>query len=336
MCVKHIVAFALVVTAAVSCSSAKYSDGLYAEFSTSKGKIVAQLTFDKTPLTVANFVGLAEGTINNSFREKGEPFYDGLRFHRVVQNFVIQGGDPRGNGTGGPGYTFPDEFDPSLLHDGPGVLSMANSGPGTNGSQFFITHRATPHLDGRHSVFGKVIEGQDVVNAIEQGDTIHKVEIVRVGADAKNFKSDQAAFDALRSSVVERMKKETEAKMKVFEETLTEKMKDAKRTESGIEYVITEKGSGDSPRPGTTVRAHYTGWLLDGTKFDSSVGRGPFTFRVGTGQVIPGWDETFLSMKKGEKRTIVLPPELAYGDRGAGGVIPPNSKLVFDVELIDF
>lgn len=206
---KYLLPFiALVLSVAVlSCRSSKEPvsareikmDGLFAEITTNKGIILVQLEFEKTPITVANFVGLAEGKIANKAKPEGVPFYDGLTFHRVIPNFMIQGGDPAGNGTGGPGYMFKDEIVPELKHSGPGVLSMANAGPGTNGSQFFITHVATPWLDGKHTVFGHVIKGQDVVNAIKQGDTITSIKIIRKGAAAKKFNAP-AVFNPLKEN----------------------------------------------------------------------------------------------------------------------------------------
>jgi FKBP-type peptidyl-prolyl cis-trans isomerase len=315
----------------------KLADGLYAKFVTTKGEIIVRLEFAKAPLTVANFVGLAEGT-KDSNKGKGVHFYDGLTFHRVIPNFMIQGGDPEGTGVGGPGYNFPDEFDPSLTHDGPGVLSMANAGPGTNGSQFFITHVATPWLDGKHTIFGHVVSGQDVVNQIAQGDKITTLTIIRVGKKAKAFKSDQAAFDALLKKIEDGGKAKEKAEAKKQQAIIKKQWPKAITTASGLMYVVTKEGTGDAtPKKGDTVTAHYTGTFLDGRKFDSSVDRNqPFKFPVGMGRVIQGWDEAFMDMKRGEKRTLIIPPGLAYGSRGAGGVIPPNATLVFDVELIDF
>ena len=167
----------------------KLEKGLYAEIETTKGKILVKLEFEKTPLTVANFVGLAEGKIKNKAKKDGVPFYDSLKFHRVIPNFMIQGGDPQGNGMGGPGYAFKDECLPELKFDRPGLLAMANSGPKTNGSQFFITHVQTPWLNGKHTIFGTVITGQDVVNSIKQGDLILHIKIIRKGKAAKKFKA---------------------------------------------------------------------------------------------------------------------------------------------------
>lgn len=313
-------------------------DGLYAEFNTSKGVIICSLEFEKTPLTVANFVGLAEGTkeLGGGAGKGGAKFYDGLTFHRVIPDFMIQGGCPLGTGTGGPGYTFPDEIDPSLTHSGPGILSMANAGPGTNGSQFFITHVATPWLDGKHTVFGHVVEGQDVVDKIEGEDKIESITIIRVGSAAEAFKADQAAFDELLDTMEERKK---EAALKAQEDAINqikEQWPDAITTPSGLKYVVVEEGSGDTPNIGDTVTVHYTGKLLDGKKFDSSVDRGqPIDFPVGRGQVIQGWEEALLGMKKGEKRVLIIPSDLGYGPQGRGP-IPPNATMVFDVELINF
>jgi peptidyl-prolyl cis-trans isomerase A (cyclophilin A) len=184
---------------AITAVEPELTDGMFAKIVTPRGTITVELYYNKTPLTVVNFVGLAEGTKDfkvSRGRTKG-PYYDGLTFHRVIANFMIQGGDPLGNGTGGPGYDFPDEFVTSLTFSSPGVLAMANAGPSTNGSQFFITHRATQHLNYKHTIFGHVVAGQNVVNAIRKGDVIEKIEIIRNGDKAKNFATDQAAFDKL-------------------------------------------------------------------------------------------------------------------------------------------
>jgi len=324
----------LIVTA--GCKVSKYKeDGLYAEINTGKGLIVVKLDFNKVPMTVANFVGLAEGLIPNSFKSEGEPFFDGLKFHRVINDFMIQGGDPDGNGSGGPGYSFPDEFHTDLKHDSGGILSMANAGPGTNGSQFFITHKATPHLDNKHSVFGKVYKGMDVVNNIVQGDKIESVKIVRVGDAAK-------AFDApvVFKEMTEEKKSEYEGKLKKKQEEeqnlIGAKWPGRVTTDSGLMYVVLNEGKGSKPKRGTIILAHYTGTLLDGKKFDSSYDRGkPLEFSVGVGKVIKGWDEALLDMRKGEKRVLIIPSNLAYGERGAGEAIPPNATLVFQVELVD-
>lgn len=312
----------------------KSKDGLYAIVSTRKGQIVLELEFEKVPMTVSNFVGLAEGTLN--LKKPGVPYYDGLKFHRVIENFMIQGGCPLGTGTGGPGYNFPDEFDSSLKHDRPGILSMANAGPGTNGSQFFITHVPTPWLDGKHAIFGHVIEGQDVVNSIRQGDKIDKVEILRVGEKANAFVVTKESFSELVRKASEVQLKRIEEEEKKISEDIDKRWPGAVKTPSGLRYVIIKEGQGKaSPKMGQTVTAHYNGTLMNGKMFDSSIVRNePIRFKVG--QMIEGWNEALLTMHKGEKRQLIIPPELGYGVQGYPGVIPPNSYLIFDIELLDF
>ena len=310
------------------------NDGVYAVLHTNKGDITLLLEHKKTPMTVANFVGLAEGALN--VNGKNKPFYNNIKFHRVIENFMIQGGCPKGNGTGGPGYTFPDEFDDSLKHTGPGIMSMANAGPGTNGSQFFITHVATPWLDGKHSVFGHVVEGLDVVNAIEQGDSIKSVEIIRKGAEAEAFVVNRETFTQYVLAAEENNQKREAKEKAKLEEEFKNRWPDAILTPSGLRYVVKKAGDGKkSPVHGQKVTVHYTGSLLDGRVFDSSVRRGsPAQFAIG--EVIEGWNEALATMSAGEQRTLIIPPELGYGTMGYPGVIPPNSYLVFDVELIKF
>ncbi|WP_395045404.1 peptidylprolyl isomerase [Flavobacterium sp.] len=362
--------------------------GIFAEIETSKGKIVVQLEYKKTPVTVANFVSLAEGTnpiVGEKF--KGKKFYNGIKFHRVIADFMIQGGDPDGNGSGGPGYAFKDEFT-DLQHHSAGILSMANAGPKTNGSQFFITHRATPHLNGKHTVFGIVVTGMDVVNAIAQNDVINSITIVRKGDDAKKFdavktfgdyfankaeddkkqavidsenRAKQAIVDAenkAKQAIIDaEKKKEYVAKygavMMAKSEALKKMQLNATKTNSGLQYIITQKGTDKKPADGTNVFIHYAGYLEDGTLFDSSYeevnktygkfdqarasqnGYKPMAAQAGKYQFIPGFVEGLNAMSLGDKATLFIPSNLGYGERGAGGVIPPNSNIIFEVELLE-
>jgi peptidyl-prolyl cis-trans isomerase A (cyclophilin A) len=305
-------------------------EGIYAKFDTSKGEILVQLHHDKTPGTVGNFVALAEGNLENNAKPQGTPYYDGLKFHRVIPDFMVQGGDPQGTGAGGPGYKFDDEFHPELRHDGPGVLSMANAGPGTNGSQFFITHIATDWLDDKHTVFGKVIEGQDVVDAIAQGDEIKTVTILREGAEAQAFN----AVESFRQFEGAAKQREEQSK-KQAEQDLDEIAAGFDKTDSGLRYQLINHGDGAKAEKGKTVSVHYKGMLPDGKVFDSSYSRNqPIDFKLGAGQVIAGWDEGISLLKVGDKARLVIPSHIAYGSAGAGGVIPPNATLIFDVELV--
>jgi peptidylprolyl isomerase len=341
-------------------AEATKEDGLYAVFQTSMGSIVCRLHYDKAPVTVANFVGLATGEKEWRDPKTGDmtktPFYNGLKFHRCIPDFMIQGGCPLGNGRGGPGYSFSDEFHPDLRHDKPGVLSMANSGPATNGSQFYITHKATPWLDDKHSVFGQCVYGQDVVDAMAKVEMkgasrpgapasiplvdiiLEEVRIVATGEAANAF--DWKTEYAKESDLIDRMKREKAEREGAQKVEIAEKLgfdlAEAVKTSEGLEYIVRQGGEGEKPSVGQTISAHYTGYLLDGSKFDSSVDRGkPFQTAIGVGQVIKGWDIAFLDMKVGEKRILIIPSELGYGARGAGGRIPANATLVFDVELLD-
>ena len=314
----------------------KLDDGLYAEFETTRGTILAELYFKLVPNTVANFVGLAEGT-RKSNQPDGKKFYDGTVFHRVIPDFMIQGGDPEGTGRGGPGYQFADEFHPSLTHSGPGILSMANSGPNTNGSQFFITHKETPWLDLKHSVFGKVISGQDVVHEIRQGDRIKHVIIIRKGKDALAFKTDQASLDAAGKNLAAQQATDLKKYMSEFENKMMVKHPDARKIAGGPMYVLLKEGQGAAVKLGEKISVHYTGVLENGTKFDSSRDRDkPIQFVLGKGEVIKGWDLGIVGMKKGEMRRLLIPYPMAYGEKGYPGIIPPKATLLFDVELVDF
>ena len=305
-------------------------NGLFATISTSKGEIKIELEFEKTPGTVGNFVGLSLGLINNSIKPLGEAYYNGLKFHRVINDFMIQAGCPFGTGTGDPGYKFDDEFHSELKHDRPGVISMANAGPSTNGSQFFITHVETPWLDNKHTVFGNVIDGMDVVNSISQNDEITSVKINAVGDKAKAFDAAKA-FEDFNKSKADRINKENENELKILKDL----SKGYSKTSSGLLYKLEKENNSHKPSNGNKVKVHYKGMLLDGTVFDSSFKRNqPIEFTLGVGQVIKGWDEGISLLGIGDKASFIIPSDLAYGTSGAGGVIPPNATLVFEVELI--
>jgi len=364
-------------TAAKPAQSA--ANGIFAEIETSKGKIIVELEYKKTPVTVANFISLAEGT-NASVADanlKGKHFYDGLKFHRVIADFMIQGGDPAGNGSGGPGYAFKDEITDAKF-DKAGILAMANAGPKTNGSQFFITHKDTPWLTGKHTIFGYVTQGQDVVNAIKQDDLINKITIVRKGAEAKAFDAakifadymaNKATDDAKEAELAnENRKKQQEleaqkkseykAKYGTVIEAKAKYLADTKatatETPSGLRYKILQKGAGKKPVDGNNVYIHYAGYLEDGTLFDSSYetvnkefgkfdenrakqnGYQPFPFQYGRKDgLIPGFLEGLSLMSLGDKALVYIPSKLGYGAQGAGNVIPPNSNIIFEIEMLE-
>jgi peptidyl-prolyl cis-trans isomerase A (cyclophilin A) len=345
---------------------------ILAEINTSKGQIIINLEFQKTPITVANFIALAEGTnLQVTGDKKGKPFYDGLKFHRVIKDFMIQGGDPLGTGAGDPGYKFKDEFDASLKHSKPGILSMANSGPKTNGSQFFITHKETPWLDNKHTVFGSVKTGQNIVDAIAQDDVIKTVKIIRNGKLAKAFNASKVFNDYfINKDNDEKLEKEKAQKAKdaaaaeykaKFGTVINAKLAEinankAKATakESGLKITTITPGNGVKPADGTPVYVHYAGYFEDGTLFDSSYenvnkdygkfdqnrsiqnGYQPFPYEFAKkGGLIPGFLEGLNNMTFGEKVMLFIPSNLGYGERGAGGVIPPNTNLVFELEMLE-
>lgn len=349
-----------------SCKTAKYDnldDGLYADIQTDKGDILLSLAYETTPITVSNFVSLADGTNTFVVEEfKGKRFYDGLKFHRVVADFMIQGGDPRGNGSGDPGYKFEDEFPIDdagnlvLSHTGPGTLSMANSGADTNGSQFFITHKETKFLDGRHAVFGRVIKGQEVVDSIQNNDIINKIEIIRVGSNAKKFDAAKTFNDYFQK--IEEAEKERNEKLDVVRDVLVNFVKEneptAKVLNSGLKIITIKKGSGVKPVIGSKVMVNYSGYFTTGDLFDSNNAdiaktHGKFDSRkesMGLYKPIPmdyspdasliaGFKEGLQEMNYGDKVLLLIPSHLGYGDQGSRGVIPPNTDLFFELEIVD-
>ncbi|MEE9364908.1 MAG: peptidylprolyl isomerase [Cellulophaga sp.] len=369
-----LIAIVLVMTNCKSSKHADLGDGVFADIITNKGEIIIKLEYEKTPVTVASFVSLAEGESPFvSENLKGKKYFDGLIFHRIIKDFMIQGGDPTGTGTGNPGYKFKDEFNDSLTHHKAGILSMANSGPVTNGSQFFITHKETPFLNGRHTVFGEVIEGLNIVDSIANvktadrdkpvDDVIMKtVEIIRNGKVARKFDAVQIMTDyfeeaeatekeaALKKAAIEAEKKNLIAKF--IADIAAQKTK-AKSLPSGLKIFTLKKGTGVKPKVGQKVGVYYAGYLDNGTLFDSNIESvatkyGKFDQRRKDGkgyepnamdyspdaQLVAGFKEGLLSMNVGDKIRIFFPPHLGYGAQG-GGPIPPNADLIFDLEITE-
>ena len=346
----------IALTVIISCKTQHpdLESGLYADIQTSKGSILLKLAYDKAPITVANFVSLSEGKnskVSEEFRSK--KYYNGIRFHRVIADFMIQGGDPTGSGSGGPGYRFDDEFS-DLTHKGPGILSMANAGPGTNGSQFFITHKATPWLDGKHSVFGEVIKGQEVVDSIEQNDLIEDVIIIRKGKEARQFDASEvfASYFEQRETIA----KENEVKLNAIKQQNLLKFEALKskstKTASGLQYQITSKGKGTPVKSTNNATVHYAVYFSDGTLLETSKLEiaeannavnmqrknanqyNPIPARVGPKDaMIEGFKEGLRLLRMGDQAVLFLPYDIAYGEKGVQG-IPPQSDLIFEVEIV--
>ncbi len=356
--IQSLVLFLFTTSITAQSKDLKLKKGLYANIETAKGDIFLQLYPEKAPLTVANFVGLAEGklTVFDSIEHK-EPFYDGLIFHRVVPNFVIQGGDPEGNGNGNPGYQFFNETDTSLTHE-KGVLAMANAGPNTNGCQFYITLAPAHHLDGGYSIFGRVLEGQDVVDNIAKGDTIRHIEIVKKGLKYKWFynptKEFKKAYDRLKKihdaeelkmkkaqalekvRLVEAKSKSEEEYKSYFYNLIKKKEPEAVQTASGLVYVVRKKGEGEVPKKGDDVSLHYTGLFLYGGKFDSSYDRKkPLDFKYMVMGLIPGFNEGVGLSNEGEEVDLFIPYYLAYGKNGRPPQIPAYADLIFKIKILD-
>lgn len=348
-------------------------NGIFAELETEKGNIVIRLEYQKAPITVANFISLAEGKNEFISEEnlKGKPFYDGLNFHRVISDFMIQSGDPNGSGYGGAGYNFNDEMVPEFLFDSSGVLAMANSGANTNSSQFFITHKATPWLNGKHTIFGHVIAGQDVVNSISKGDILKKVTIIRKGLPAKAFdavKVFSEYYNNRNKKVIEpeedieqintkkeESKENDNSAIRLHKKKYFDGIKASSNTSAtGLKYKIIERGSGIKPVNGSTIYVHYSGYLEDGSLFDTSYesvakaygkfdekhaqqnGYVPFPFQAGKKDgLIPGFLEGLEKLSFGDKAVLFIPSSLGYGQRGAGTVIPPNSNIIFEIEIFE-
>jgi peptidylprolyl isomerase len=345
---------ALLLAVVLQGESRKYPNGLYAEVTTNKGLIVLKLEFEETPMTVANFVGLAEGTIRNTALPDGTPYFDGTKFHRVAPGHVIQTGVPAGGKTSGPGYQFPNEIRmPGLNHDRAGMLNMANSGPHTNGSQWCVMLGNRSYLNGDYTVFGHVVQGLDVVFAIAQGDEVKSVKIVRAGKAADRFRPMTASFQKMVDEARVRALQADARKQADEEKKIRAGWPKAKLMDNGVKHVVVREGKGDVPVSGARLRVSYSGKSLYDLRFVSTAEGGkpafgrnpePFEIEVGKGLVNRGFDAAVSQMKKGEKRILIVPSNQAYGsggfyDKEKPGQkrfhISPDTTLIYEVEVLD-
>jgi cyclophilin family peptidyl-prolyl cis-trans isomerase len=345
----------LLSSLAPGCRGAKYPEGLYAEVTTNKGLIIIKLEYEKTPMTAANFVGLAEGTIDNAAFPAGRPFFDGTKWHRVVPGHVVQCGIPVGGKAEDPGYEFPNEIVlPDLNHGRAGMVNMANGGPHTNASQWCITLGDRSYLDGDYTVFGSVVKGLDVVMSLVQGDEVRTVRIVRIGKKARAFRPTTDPFRAMVEDAKACVVKADAEKKAKEEELVRANWPGAVAEESGLRDIIQNPGTGRLPVTGDTVKATFSGSApLAGKSFVSTADQGkpywgqapePFELTVGKPCVNPGLDATIARMKKGEKRLVIVPAEMGYKANGFYAkqrpgekrfVISPNTLLVYVVEVLD-
>ena len=354
--IRHFFIIILIINFSCNMSQKNNNDTIHASIETSKGTIKANLYYDLTPVTVANFISLTEGENKEvSEQYKGKKYYNGITFHRVIPDFMIQGGDPTGTGSGSPGYKFKDEFIDELKHNSAGILSMANAGPATNGSQFFITHKETPWLDGVHTVFGKVVDGQEIVDKIEQGDSIINIEIIREGSSAKRFNAPKIFSNHFKEE--EKRKKEAEKAIEKLKNDVSNVHKELKEkateTSTGLKFFINEKGNGEMVDENKTILTHYAVYFEDGNLLDTSIldvaekynmfdsrraqagGYSPIEAKVGPkDMMIQGFKEGLKLLKIGDKATLFLPYYLAYGETESRG-IPAKSNLIFEVEIVD-
>jgi len=319
----------------------KLNDGVYARLNTEKGIIIMSLFYKQAPLSVANFVGLAEGTIKNNEKDVGVPFYDGVLFHRVVNDFVIQTGDPQGDGEGGPGYSFPIEINHKLKHNTPGTLGMArDNNPDSNGSQFYITHRPTPHLDESYIVFGRVVKGMDVVNKIVKGDKLNNVKIIRIGKEAESYKVNDILFEKLRQLQLQKNMKQkqlnkTKVDLRIDQILSIIDRNELIKTDDGLKYLIIREGKGEKIQDGKTHKAKYISFSKDKSRIRSSYLKGvPYLFKFKSESLSKGLRLAYADMKKGEKRIVIIPPHLNKSQSKSKKEDPYQKPLIYELEVI--